>query len=182
MAPSDTPPNTDAALAAREETLFDGTRVTIRPIRPGDRGLVESFVRSLSDETRHYRFEKQFPRPTEPMLAFLTEVDQRSHVALLCIVMIDGVEQEIGEARFVSAADGRTAEFAVAVADAWQGTGVAGRLMQAIEAVASQRGLQALEGFVAATNRKMLRFVQARGYRVDHDPRDAKTVRVVKTL
>lgn len=172
----------DQALLPREETLFDGTLVTIRPVCAGDRGLVEAFVRTLSEEARFFRFKKQFPRPTEPMLAFLTEVDQRAHVALLCTVTKDGIDHEIAEARYVCAADGHTAEFAIAVADAWQGSGIAGRLMQALESVARQRGLLALEGFVAATNRKMLRFVRARGYRFEQDPHDPKTVRVTKTL
>jgi acetyltransferase len=37
-------------------SLPDGTRVVIRPIRPGDREIEQEFVRNLSGESRYFRF------------------------------------------------------------------------------------------------------------------------------
>lgn len=171
-----------AAPQSTEHVLFDGTRIVIRPMNKGDRGLVGSFVAGLSEESRYFRFKKQFQRANEPLLSFLTEVDQDRHVALIALVRHSGHEEEIGEARFVRSADRATCEFAIAIADAWQGKGVAGRLMDAIETLARDSGIAQMEGFILRTNRSMLRFARARGFVVDSDPSDYKSVHVVKQL
>ncbi len=114
------------------------------------------------------------------MLSFLTEVDQDRHVALIALVQHADHEEEIGEARFVRSADCATCEFAIA--DAWQGKGVAGRLVDAIETQARDCGIAQMEGFILRTNRRMIRFAHARGFVADSDPSDYKSVRVVKQL
>ena len=144
--------------------------------------MVGNFVAKLSPEARYFRFEKQFSQPTDSLIHFLTDVDPSRHIALVCTTVHDGHEEEIGEARFVKYPGGKTCEFAIAVANAWQGTGVAGRLMGAIEQSARDQGVEIMEGFVLRANRKMLQFVVARGFTIVPDPEDPHTVRVVKRL
>jgi len=44
-------------------TPGDGTAVTIRPIRPGDEGLEQDFVRNLSDELRTMNRQGRCEKP-----------------------------------------------------------------------------------------------------------------------
>lgn len=78
------------------------------------------FHARLSEETRYLRYHGAKGDLTGPELAYLTEVDQREHVAVVA-------EREDGElgaiARVVSNGDG-TAEVAVVVADDCRGHGL----------------------------------------------------------
>jgi acetyltransferase len=54
--------------------------------------------------------------------------------------------------------------------------------MEALMRAARERGLKRMEGQVIATNRPMLRFVRALGFRVETMPEDRTLVRIVKDL
>ena len=62
------------------------------------------------------------------LLQRFTQVDYADHVALVAEVFADGRETVIAEARYVRGPDPAAAEFAVSVAEPWQGKGLA-RLM-----------------------------------------------------
>jgi acetyltransferase len=112
----------------------------------------------------------------------LTDVDQVRHVALAATVERDGKEALVGVARYVVDASGTGCEFAIAVDDAWQGSGLAGILMHALIDIARARGLATMEGSVLATNRRMLKFTRQLGFVPQDDPEDRDTVRVVRSL
>jgi acetyltransferase len=64
---------------------------------------------------------------------YFTEPDFRRHVGLVALRLEHGREEIVGVARYTpcqaSPGDARKAEFAVAVADAWQGRGVGTALL-----------------------------------------------------
>jgi acetyltransferase len=162
--------------------VVDGTPVTVRPLRAADKGLEADFVQHLSTESRYKRFMVTVRELPESKLRYLTDVDQVRHVALAVTVERDGREAMVGVARYVVDASGRGCEFAIAVDDAWQGTGLAGILMQALIDLARARGLATMEGSVLATNTRMLKFMRQLGFTQQHDPSDWDTVRVVRAL
>ncbi|NMG01583.1 GNAT family N-acetyltransferase [Azoarcus taiwanensis] len=166
----------------RKRYLFDGTPATIRPIRAEDADIEQDFVRGLSRETRYGRFMATLRELSPPKLRYLTEIDYERHIALIATIDHDGVEEEIAVARYVVGPDGHTCEFAIVVGDAWQGSGVAGMLMLQLIEVAASRGLKTMEGFVLATNHKMLKFCRQLGFRMEPLPDDFETVRVVRSL
>lgn len=173
------------AVAAELPTLhhvIGGKRVTVRPLRAADTALEAEFVRHLSMDARYKRFMVTVRDLPESKLRYLTDVDQRRHVALGATVEQDGREVLVGAARYVVDASGGGCEFAIAVDDAWQGSGLAGVLMHALIDVARARGLATMEGSVLATNTRMLKFVRQLGFRLEHDPEDRSTVRVVRAL
>jgi len=110
--------------------------VHVRPIDSRDRDAFSAWFGRLSDESRRRRFLGPKPRLSDRELTYLTEVDHVSHTAL---VAVDASGALIGEARYATSQPGeRTADFAVTVADDWQGRGVgtrlAGRLIEAARA------------------------------------------------
>ena len=67
----------------------------------------------------------------------------------------DGIDIVAG-ARYYVLPGGERCEFAVTVADSWQGAGLASRPMRALIQGAGARGLKRMEGFVLAENDRML--------------------------
>jgi len=162
--------------------LVNGTRIRIRPMRPEDRDLEAEFVRHLSGDARYKRFMATMRELTDAKLKYLTDVDQVRHVALVATAGIDGRQVEVGVARYIVDPVGTGCEFAIAVDDAWQGTGLAGILMHALMGVARSRGLASMEGIVLAANSRMLHFTRQLGFSVERDPDDLQTLRVIRAL
>jgi acetyltransferase len=98
------------------------------------------------------------------MLKALTCVDQRAHVAFVLTVAEPGRERIVGEARYAVTGDRETAEFGIVVADAFQGLGLAQRLMTALLDAARAGGLRWLVGEVLADNTRMLAFTRRCGF------------------
>jgi acetyltransferase len=161
--------------------LREGTLVSVRPIRPEDAELEREFVHGLSERTRFLRFFYQLHELTPAMLARFTQVDYDRELALVALTKSEPA-RFIGVARFIANPDHESAEFAVVVADDWQGRGVAGALMMRLIDAARRRGLVRLEGTVLRENQNMLRFAEALGFRMRDDPTDAEQVIVELAL
>ena len=166
---------------ASEESLPDGRRITIRPIRPSDRQIEQAFVRSLSPMSKHYRFFSGIAELSDKMLDRFTHMHYPDNVAIIATVNDKDTEEEIGVARYVKT-DDLTAEFAVAVADAWQGHGVATHLLQKLMTIATQAGVAELVGIVLRDNREMLALARQLGFVLRRDENDASTIRASKRL
>jgi acetyltransferase len=154
----------------------DGSRVLVRPVHPQDLELVRTFVRELSPESRYNRFHGALAELSPRMARWATHVDYDRHLALIAR------EVQVGAARYVVQGDGETAEFAVAVADAWQGRGVGARLLHGLIAVAAQRGLRWIEGDVLESNRGMRALARKLGFQGRARGGDARLVRVSRLL
>jgi FixJ family two-component response regulator/GNAT superfamily N-acetyltransferase len=168
-------------LHASEESLSDGARITIRPIRPSDRQLEQAFVRSLSPMSKHYRFFSGVAEPSDSMLDRFTHMHYPADVALIATVMDNDTEEEVGVARYAKTGD-LTADFAVAVADTWQGRGVATHLLKKLMTIAKQAGVAELDGTVLRENRDMLELARHLGFALHRHDEDASAVCVSKRL
>lgn len=167
----------------RQRFLFDGSPVTIRPIRIEDAVMEQEFVKHLSPDSRYKRFMSTFQELPPGKLKYLTEIDYDQHLALVGVVQQEGQDLEIGVARYVADPSGnKCCEFAVAIDDAWQGTGVAGILMLTLIDAAKARGLTSMEGFILASNYKMLKFARQLGFALNRDKDDPGMVHAVRPL
>jgi acetyltransferase len=162
--------------------LPHGRTVTLRPVLPADTGIVQAFVHNLSPRSRRYRFFQAFREVPPAILAQLMAVDQVQQVALLGEVSNGNEGVMVSEARYVVSADRRTAEFAVATADAWQGQGLARALLGLLETCAVAAGVSRLVGETLPDNARLLRFACGIGFRVQRDRNDGGILRVEKTL
>src|SRR3977135_4371218 len=98
--------------------------ITVRPIRPEDIDLETDFARKLSKETRYNRFLGGGVRLTPALLEKFTPIAFSRDRALIASATIGGAETAIGVARYARLADDVICEFAITVADAWQGCGI----------------------------------------------------------
>ena len=148
-------------------TLEDGTRVLIRYLEPSDREELRKGFLRLSTLSRWLRFASPIRRLSEGQLKYLTEVDQVDHIAI-------GVRDEghphkagIAVARCIRLKqDPMAAEFAITVVDDYQNRGIGKLLVRVLMAVAAQRGIRTLQGFVLGSNSRMLHILEGFGARI----------------
>ncbi len=174
---------TPTATAAPERWLLAGGReVRLRPIAAADAVAEQAFFSALSLDSRHKRFHVGLRELSPALLKLLTEVDQSQHVAWV----VEAEEPDhpvIADVRYVHET-GRPehAEFALAVADDWQGRGLGRRLIAHLAAHARRHGVQHLYGDVLADNRRMLALMRDLGARLQAHPDGAQLVRAVLSL
>ena len=165
-------------------TVANGREVTIRPVLPQDDAIEQSFIRRLSPESRYSRFLVGMNELTPAMLSYFTAVDYRNHLALIAETFDDDDEVQIGDSRYVveGDGDGANADFAIAVADAWQQSGIGARLLATLERGARMAGVKRLTGDVLGSNRKALDFMSRRGFTLRANREELRLMRVVKEL
>jgi acetyltransferase len=159
---------------ARTVELRDGSSVLLRPIRPEDARIEQRFVRRLSFESRYFRFHHGLSELTPEMLVRFTQIDYDREMAFIAVHSGEQGEDEVGVARYLIDAEGRTCEFALVVADEFQGRGIGSALMKALIETARDRGLSAMTGEVLTENRNMLELVRELGFSVERHSEDAK--------
>lgn len=155
----------------------------IRPIGPQDARREQAFVRRLSAESRYFRFMNALRELSPETLHQFTHPDPKREIALVALTAAPPAEPlQIGVARCARGPSGEQGEFAIVVADEFQGKGLGRLLMQALIESARASGLQRIEGLVLTTNQRMLELMNALGFTVHAAAEDARLRRVVKGL
>jgi acetyltransferase len=163
--------------AHHEQTwpMRGGGQYTIRPIRPDDAQMLQALVKSLSPESRYFRFVSSLTELPPGMLSRFTLIDYDREMALVAVhktreALPDGTftetERIVGVSRYVTNVDGTTCEFALLVADDFGGKGLGSRLMLSIMEVAREKGLTEIEGLVLTNNPGMLRLMKSLNYTI----------------
>lgn len=153
----------------------------IRPSRPADSQAVQAFVRDLSARSRYLRFFRPLPELPPRMLRQLVEADGVTERVLIAVTGANNAMRVVGLAQYVCEADGGC-EFALVVADDWQGRGLGRRLLKSLVASADAAGMRQMRGDVLRENRAMLGLARALGFSVCPSPLDANALRVVREL
>jgi acetyltransferase len=145
-----------------ESVLATGAGVVVRPIRPDDEAMMVRFHEGLSDRSvylRYFHMMTLAQRTAHARLTRICFVDYDQEFALVA----EGRDEEtsapiiLGVARLQRTSERGEAEFAVAVADRYQGIGVGGALMRQLIAVARQEGISRLRADILAENGPMRR-------------------------
>ena len=137
-----------------KEALKDSTEVTFRAMHPDDKErLVNAFLH-LQPQTIRTRFFYPKKNLSGEDLRWLDEISNGNHVGLVATVPSGHDELIIGEGSY--AVLGRTAEIGFTVAEAWQGRGIASRLLQHLARIARDRGVGQFEAYVLKENAPML--------------------------
>ncbi|MCW8827625.1 MAG: bifunctional acetate--CoA ligase family protein/GNAT family N-acetyltransferase [Gammaproteobacteria bacterium] len=157
----------------KQMQLADGSNITVRPIRPEDAEIEQSFVRKLSPQAKYFRFMQTLNELTPEMLVRFTQLDYNRELALIAVQEKGGNEIELGVARYVMNPDGKSCEFALVVADEWQHRGIGSQLMTHLMDAAQERGFNSMDGEILGDNKKMLELVKSLGFHLqasDEDP------------
>jgi len=162
--------------------VSDEHEIMFRAIGPADAGIEQAFVQGLSDTSKNLRFFSAMKQLSPKLLEQFTHPHFPGDFALIATDTDAGIEREIGVARYLPTDTPGVAEFAIVVADAWQGRGIASRLMHGIICVAAVAGVRTLEGVILRENSRMLKLARDLGFTTLGRSGDPATVRVSKIL
>lgn len=177
-APSGPTPRARPTEAAALLALADGRCVRLRAVRAHDAEALQALVVGLSPRSRRLRFHGAIKRLPDALLHRLVELDMHGHAAWVAEGGChDGARRLVADVRYVRstrpAPHCHEAEFAVMVADGWQGLGLGRRLLLHMAQHAREHGLTLLSGRVLAENTGMLQLMQslgAYGWPLDDEP------------
>lgn len=164
-----------SAPGGRCVELSDGRRVEVDPVSPQDAQAERTFVNALSLQSRYRRFHFGLRELSPEQARAMTEIDQHHHVAF--VARPQGAEAIVADARYVLRADSDDAEFAVAVADDWQGAGLGRELLVRLAEHARAHGVRRLFGDVLWGNSAMIALARDLGAQLQRAAGDATVVR-----
>jgi RimJ/RimL family protein N-acetyltransferase len=171
-------PDLDALV--RHDTLADGTRILLRPLRPEDGALYPDFLAHVTLEDSRLRFFSAVRELTAERIHELTHLDYERAMAF--IAFDEAKCEMLGVVRLHLDADRRAGEFAVIVRSAFKGHGLGWMLMQRIIDYARAIGLRRVHGQVLAENTTMLRMCAELGFHIEDDPTAKGIKRVTLAL
>jgi len=174
-----------------EWPLRNGDLYTIRPLHPHDAQMLQTLVRSLSQESRYFRFISSMRELPDRMLARFTLIDYDREMALVAVYPersgdsaggVAETEKIIGVSRYVTNPDKSSCEFSLLIADEYTGQGLGARLMLSIIDVARSRGLATIEGLVLSNNTGMLKLMRKLEFQIKPYEDDPDLRLCVRTL
>jgi acetyltransferase len=146
--------------------LNNGKNVIIRPIRPEDEPLEEEMFSKFSRQTQYYRFFGYIGDVTHETLIRYTQIDYDRELALIAEVTEKGKKMMAGVVRLVADTNNESAEFAIVVADDWQGLGLGNEFTDLILTIAKEKGIKRVYATVLQANTTMLHMFRKRKFNI----------------
>jgi acetyltransferase len=146
--------------------LKDGTEVILRPIRPEDEQIEYEFIKGLSEETSRFRFFRVIKDLSHEDLVRFCNIDYDREMAIIAELREGDKKKEIGVARLITEPGKKRGEFAIVLADKYQGKGLGTKLMDMLIEIAQEKGLESIYGIIMRENKKMLRLAQKMGFTI----------------
>jgi acetyltransferase len=145
--------------------------------------MQQEFVRNLSEESRYNRYMSSIKQLSQSMLVRFTQLDYDREMALSMLREgEDGREEQLAVARFITDPDNEGCEFALEVADQWQGRGIGFILMSSLFDAAQDQGLKVMRGEVLSGNKGMHKLMRKLGFGIETHPEDPSLMLVTKEL
>ncbi len=159
----------------------NGSRLTIRPIRPEDEPLMVRFHEQLSEETvyaRYFRYLKLSQRTAHERLTRICFIDYDREMALVAEDRdpVSGEPQIVGVGRLSKSRGLPEAEFAILIADRWQRHGLGTELLRRLVRVGRDEGLERIWAEMLAGNGGMRRASERAGFTIRALPEDRGVV------
>ena len=110
-----------------ERTLRNGVSVVFRPIECSDQGMFRDFFKSLSPASVHFRFFEIIKELPNETIEKYCDIDYCREMAIVALPKGEG--RIVAVARLEIDSKRRRGEFALTVADGWQGLGLGEELL-----------------------------------------------------
>jgi RimJ/RimL family protein N-acetyltransferase len=165
-----------------ELRLRDGKTLTVRSTSPEDAEALQRYFRGLSVRSRHNRFLGAISELPANQLDHFIHPGEDERFSVIALVMIDGIETIIGEARYGFEPATADFEFAVSIDDRWQGQGIGTVLLSNLECRAAALGARRMFGDTLRSNDAMIALARKAGYAFIRNPDDWKLVRFEKEI
>jgi len=166
------------------DVMKDGTRVTIRAVRPGDRNRFLEAFRLLEKDSIYTRFFSHRSDLSDAEIDRAVNVDFVREVALVVTTETVRGEIIIASGRYIAtdaSSTDRAAELAFVVEEDYQGRGIASRLLAHLAALARRQNLTQFEADVLSQNMGMLAVFKRGGFPMQQR-RDGSVIHVTLAL
>ncbi|MGA2320529.1 MAG: GNAT family N-acetyltransferase [Solirubrobacteraceae bacterium] len=148
----------------RKATTAGGLQVTMRPIRPEDEPLWHEMLDACSPESIHMRF-RSMVKYTHEMATRYCFIDYDRELAIVAeLEEPDGTRKLLGVGRLVADPDHHRAEYAVLVADPWQGRGLSDLLTDYCLEIALSWGITMVCAETTPDNARMIEVLKKHGF------------------
>jgi len=156
----------------RAATTAAGLQVTLRAIKPEDEPLWHAMLDACSLETIRSRF-RSLVKHTHEMATRYCFIDYDRELAIVAELGGDGGERLlVGVGRLVADPDHREAEYAVLVADPWQGRGLSDLLTDYCLEIARSWGIERVYAETSPENSRMLAVLATHGFALTRHVQD----------
>ncbi len=137
-------------------TLRDGTEVILRKVTPEDKKRIQEGFQQFSPRSRYMRFFSHIRQLTKSQLAYLTEIDYRTHMAWGLVRKSDP-DSGIAIARMVMLPENeKMAEIAISVIDTKHSMGAGMILMAALNYSAIARNITTFRSYILLENKTLV--------------------------
>ena len=150
----------------RDITTESGLHATLRPIKPEDEPLWHELLSACSLESIHMRF-RGLVKHTHEMATRFCFIDYDRELAIVAEVEQDGQRKLAGVGRLVADPDHHDAEYAVLVADPWQGMALSDVLTDYCLEIANRWGVAQVYAETTPDNSRMIAVLRAHGFAVE---------------
>jgi len=154
----------------------------LRPMRPRDAEILQTYIRGLSLASRHNRFLGTLNELSPAELRRWCDPNPARQDGLLIDICVDGDQQMIAEARYAIIGDGSLCEIALSVADRWQRRGVGTLLLNILGQRAMALGVQTIVADALRGNAPVKALARKSGFAITPDITDARLVRLTKVI
>jgi RimJ/RimL family protein N-acetyltransferase len=162
--------------------LSSGKSLTVRFVEPQDAEILQDYFRSLSVRSRYNRFLGAMRELPQTQLGHFIHAGEDDRFSVIAVMMIDGIETIVGEARYGFESDTGSFEFGLSIDDRWQGYGIGTALLRNLDCRASALGADRLFGDTLRSNEAMIGLARKSGFAFAHNPDDWKLVRFEKHI
>jgi acyl-CoA synthetase (NDP forming)/RimJ/RimL family protein N-acetyltransferase len=149
--------------------LKNGEEVRVRPIRAEDQPAMVEFHKGLSERSVYFRYFQILNLSQRTAHERLTRICFIDYARQMALVAERARGEIIGVGRFSRLRGMGDAEFAVLVADLWQGQGLGLELMRRLIEIARTEGITRVVGQILPENRGMIALARKAGFTIKDD-------------
>ena len=151
----------------------NGVELTIRPIRPEDEPLLAAFHQTLSERSVRLRYFAPLKLGQRVAHERLLRVCFNDYDRELALVVERNDEKSgqreilgVGRLSKLPLTEGREAEFAILINDAWQNQGIGTELLRRLVEIARTEGVASVTARMLPENREMQRIAEKLGFKL----------------
>ncbi|MFT4535857.1 MAG: acetyltransferase [Saprospiraceae bacterium] len=150
--------------------LKDGTEMILRPIQPMDGDQAEVFRGKLSTQSIYARFLGYIPSTSQKLIDRLTNIDYAKEMAIVAEAQNKNEnEKEVIAIGRIAGEQDLGADFAIIIADDWQGRGLGSILTEYMIEIAIDMKFSKIYASVFSTNTRMLEILRQKGFTIRKD-------------
>jgi GNAT superfamily N-acetyltransferase len=162
--------------------LPSGRTLAVRFVEPDDGEILQSYFRGLSVRSRYNRFLGAMSELPQAELDHFVHAGEFDRFSVVAVMMVDGFETIVGEARYGFEAASGNFEFGVSVDDRWQGHGIGSALLRNLQCRAAALGAGRMFGDTLRSNEVMIGLARKSGFNFARHPDDWKLIRFEKRI